>query len=214
VPQQVDPERSEPVSAAYGVVHSRLSFFQIVSAWFKTPGRPFESLRVTTDAWAAGTLPAKLTGRHIMAEHCCSLSSPLRSGVARGRVRAVRAGLLASIALALVGCGGRGTSSSLSGSVTIRVTTSAGTPLPDAWVGLNGNFDGRSAYTDAGGKVRFTGVPAGEASVNTSARGFHWAYSRFLVRRDANTDVIVILEQVVEGTPAVLSARTTRADHN
>ena len=95
--------------------------------------------------------------------------------------------------------------------MTIQVTTSSGAPLSDVAVSLNGGFDGRTANTDDAGQVRFADIPAGEASANAYARGFHPAGNRFLVTPDANTDVTLILEHVTEATPVVLGTRATAA---
>jgi hypothetical protein len=140
---------------------------------------------------------------------------------------------LAGFALILAGCGGGGStaglpaaspsppssppssppvsSSSRVGSVTIEVTTSSGTPVPGVAVSLNGGFDGRSADTDAAGRVRFADIPGGEASVNTYARGFHDSRSRIFVTPDAGTIATVILEHVTEAIPVVLGTRAVPA---
>src|SRR5687768_1993286 len=130
--------------------------------------------------------------------------------------RAAWGGLLASAVLALTACGGSATAPPAAnplssptdpsavryeGPVTIQVTTSSGAPLSGIAVSLNGGFDGRTANTDDAGQVRFADVPAGEASANAYARGFHPARSRFIVTPDANTDATLILEHVTEATP-------------
>lgn len=140
--------------------------------------------------------------------------------------RAARGALLAGALLALTACGGSTTAPSAAnqlsspsnpgatqgvGPVTIRVTTSSGVPLSDVGVSLNGGFDGRAADTDDAGQVRFADIPAGEASANAYARGFHPARNRFLVTPDASTDVTLILEHVTEATPVVLGTRAVAA---
>ena len=97
-------------------------------------------------------------------------------------------------------------------SVTIHVTTSAGTPVPGVGIALNGGFDGRVADTDATGSVRFDDIPTGdEANATSYAAGFHAAHTRFLVTVDADTDVTLILEHVTEATPVVLGSRAVAA---
>ena len=131
-------------------------------------------------------------------------------------------GLLAGAVLALTACGGSTSAPSAAnqvssttdpgeGLVTIQVTTSSGEPISDVGVSLNGGFDGRTANTDDAGRVQFADIPAGEASANAYARGFHPAGNRFLVTPDANTDVSLILEHVTEATPVVLGTRATAA---
>ena len=156
-----------------------------------------------------------------MIEH--ELLCRLPPGAARTRKRAFPGVFLASVALALAACGGGGatgdSSSSSSpppvlpalASVTIQVTTSSGTPVAGVAVALGGDFDGRSADTDAAGIARFSDVPGGEASAHTFVRGFHDASGRFLVTPDSNTHVTLSLEHVAEATPVVLHAHAVPA---
>ena len=140
--------------------------------------------------------------------------------------RAAWGGLLAGVVLVLTACGGSTTTPSAAngvplatdpvaagdeGPVTIQVTTSSGDPLSDVGVSLNGGFDGRTANTDDAGQVRFADIPAGEASANAYARGFHPAVTP--IPRDArwDTDVTLVLEHVTEATPVVLGTRAVAA---
>jgi hypothetical protein len=176
---------------------------------------------------AAARVPAAhlLTGRNVMTEH--ELSYPLPPADACVGERALLAGFLAGIALALAACGGTTAPSAASSSpssspppvssqpsfasVTIQVTTSSGTPVAGAGVALNGGFDGRSADTDAAGIVRFADIPGGEATASAFARGFHEAFSRIVLTPDSNTNVTLILEHVAEATPVVLNSRAVPA---
>lgn len=142
--------------------------------------------------------------------------------------RAALGGFLAAVVVAVTACGGSSSPSSAANpasppanqpspapvdgrAVLVRVTTSTGAPLPGVAVSLNGGFDGRSGHSDDAGWVRFDDIPAGEASVGSFASGFHGAYHRFAVASGADTDVTLILEQVTEATPVVLSSRAVAA---
>ena len=155
--------------------------------------------------------------------------TPLRSlcTAATADQAARRAGLslwlLAALALAACGGGGGPTPSvdppappttgpppaQSKGTVVIRLTTTAGSPVPDVDVAINGGFDGRGTKTDANGEARFTDVPAGDASTNTWGAGYHPARGRFSVVGDAVTTVPVVLESLTEAIPVLLAARST-----
>lgn len=97
------------------------------------------------------------------------------------------------------------------GSVTVHVTTSAGTPLPGIEVVLNGGFDGLIAVTDAAGYARFADLPASDAHASVWARGYHAADSRLVVTPDTDTDLTLILEQATAATPVVLGTHAVPA---
>jgi hypothetical protein len=139
-------------------------------------------------------------------------------------IRAAWGGCLAAAVLALAACGGSHTSTAdpaspgpdpvaeqERGTVAVRVTTSSGAPLADVDVNLNGAFDGRTAYSDESGWVRFADMPAGEFSVSTYAPDFHFAHHQFVVASAADTEVTLILEHMAEVTPVVLNSRAVAA---
>ena len=149
--------------------------------------------------------------------------------------RAAWGAFLASMIFAVAACGGSAKPSAVnskppvssppapgaapvSNSVAIRLTTSAGVPVPNAAVDLNGGFDGRSGRTDDSGWIRFSGIPSGIARARTYASGFHRAASEFVVTVPADvvtsggeTSVTIILEEVTEATPVVLNSRAVAA---
>jgi hypothetical protein len=144
--------------------------------------------------------------------------------------RAAWGGLLPSLILGVTACGGSaspagGTASPPpvavpnsppvaapeKGSVAIRLTTSAGVPVPNVSLSLNGGFDGRTGRSDDWGWIRFPDIPAGEASAHTYARGFHLAATRFLVTPGPETNATIILEEVTEATPVVVNSRAVAA---
>jgi hypothetical protein len=69
------------------------------------------------------------------------------------------------------------------GSVIVRATTTAGTPISGVGVALNGGFDGRSVTTDGNGEALFKDVPTGDASTNLGGSGYRWAGLRLVLVR-------------------------------
>jgi hypothetical protein len=140
------------------------------------------------------------------------------------KIRAAWGGLLVAAVITLAACGDSGSStaggSSSSpdpvagqglGTVTVRVTTSSGTPLADVAISLNGGFDGRSARSDESGSARFADIRAGDAIASTYAPGYHAAYHRFVVAPQVDNEVTVILENAAEATPVVMNSRAVAA---
>jgi hypothetical protein len=143
-----------------------------------------------------------------------------------------RTGSLLTLALALAACGGGGSGApgvaqspasnpqtptaqppaatptvpKDKGSVIVRATTTAGTPISGISVALNGGFDGRSVTTDGNGEALFKDVPTGDASTNLGGSGYHLAGLRLVVTKDSVTKVAVTLEHVTEATPVVLAS--------
>ena len=132
--------------------------------------------------------------------------------------------ILGCIAMGLSACGGGSSSAPNSsppevpvadlgrGDVTVRVTSESGTPIKGAEVDLNGNFDGRTAKTAVDGRVRFSNVPAGEATISAFARGFVLAGLPFVVERDEKTELSVALVRAAKATPVVLATHAVPSE--
>ncbi len=125
--------------------------------------------------------------------------------------------VLGCIALGLSACGGGSepppppTDAKL-GAVTVRVITESGMPIPNVGVSLNGGFDGRSADTDTDGRVQFSGIPVGEAQVDTFARGFYDVSHHFVVEHDTTTELSLALVRAAEATPVVLATHAVPSE--
>ena len=96
------------------------------------------------------------------------------------------------------------------GSVTVEVKTASGMPVPGVGVTLNGGFDGEAADSDDTGRAHFDKIPAGPASVDTYAPGYHAAARRITVSLPA-TEITLILEPARKATPVVLGTHATPA---
>ena len=124
----------------------------------------------------------------------------------------VRTALLTAIVFSLAACsGGSGATPKASplGTVVIKVTDSAGTPISGASVAINEplvppyypNTDSNGALTLQEG--------AGEYSVGAVYKGFRPARREFTVRAGSVTTVDLALEKVTKATPVVLATRST-----
>jgi len=132
--------------------------------------------------------------------------------------------ILGCITMALSACGGSSSGAPIPrqpvlpdgdlgrGDVTVHVTSESGISIKGAEVDLNGSFDGRSATTAADGRVKFSNVPEGEATISAFAHGFIHADLRFVVERDRKTKLSVDLVRAAKATPVVLATHAVPSD--
>ena len=149
--------------------------------------------------------------------------------------RNVRAGYLAAVALALVGCGSGGSNSAApeialtpptastpppapttapkgQGSVIISAVTTTGTPISGLGVALNGGFDSPMMTTDSNGEATFKELPTGDARAVLWGSGYHGASRSLTVTDGSVTKVSVTLEHVTEATPVVLASHAVASN--